>query len=230
VIKSADPGPMHSPGYHKWVFRLSVFILVLTAALFFSGPALQAAGRFLVVDTPNATADALVVLNTGSEYYPRLLEAAERYRQGQTRKIVLNGNRKTPTLRTIEKKGFRSCCAWDADGIAILHLYGVPRDAVITLSIEDAYDTISEARAVGDSLVAMGIKSVLVVSSKYHSRRAGFIWKNLFQGKLEVFPASSRHDPFDPESWWTRGRQIRWVMAEYGAWFFLGVQWLQGKF
>jgi len=27
-------------------------------------------------------------------------------------------------------------------------------------------------------------------------------------------------DPYDPGSWWRNGRQIRWVMAEYGAWIY----------
>jgi hypothetical protein len=32
--------------------------------------------------------------------------------------------------------------------------------------------------------------------------------------------AAAEADPFDPDAWWREGRQIRWLMAEYGAWVF----------
>jgi hypothetical protein len=30
---------------------------------------------------------------------------------------------------------------------------------------------------------------------------------------------SAEIDPYDPRSWWKDGRQIRWILAEYGVWF-----------
>ena len=29
-----------------------------------------------------------------------------------------------------------------------------------------------------------------------------------------------KDDPFNPKAWWKEGRQIRWVLSEYGAWFY----------
>ena len=42
----------------------------------------------------------------------------------------------------------------------------------------------------------------------------------MYKGKLKVISVSAKTDPFDPDSWWRKGRQIRWVLAEYGAWIF----------
>jgi len=75
---------------------LSLIPLLVAAAIYiFSGALLTGMGKFLVVDETPAASDAVVVLNTGIEYYPRLIEAAVLFRKGFVRKIVINGNRKT---------------------------------------------------------------------------------------------------------------------------------------
>jgi len=59
-----------------------------------------------------------VVLTTGVEYYPRLIEAARLYKDGFTDKVVINGNRKTDVLRKLEAEGFRPYCQWDFEWLA----------------------------------------------------------------------------------------------------------------
>jgi Fe-S oxidoreductase len=51
-------------------------------------------------------------------------------------------------LRGLEKVGFQSCCPWYEDATRILSLLGVPRDKVIYISAEDAYETVTEAETV----------------------------------------------------------------------------------
>ena len=204
---------------------MSRFLLVLLAilALFsavMAGWGLPALGRFLVVHDPPVRSDAAVVLNTGVDYYPRLIEAAALYRDGIVERIVVNGNRKTQVLRDLERRGFRSCCPWDENALRILAVLGVPRDGVLTISAEDAYDTISEAEMVGEALVERGLKSVLITTSKFHTRRARHIWRDRFAPRLVIRAAAARSDPFNPDGWWKEGRQIRWVLHEYGAWLF----------
>lgn len=168
----------------------------------------------------NVRADAAVVLYTGVEYYPRLMEAARRYTDGLVKSIVVNGNRKSDILRRLEKKGFVPCCHWAEDTIRILGLFGVPRDRIITVSAEDAFDTISEAEAVGKELLQSGIRSILLTTSKSHTRRARHIWNRLYGDRLSITAVSARTDLYDPDGWWRDGRQVRWVLAEYGAWVY----------
>ena len=47
-----------------------------------------------------------------------------------------------------------------------------------------------------------------------------FIWNGMFKEKLEIASVSAKTDPFDLSLWWKHGRQVRWVLAEYGAWIF----------
>jgi len=194
-------------------------LLLFTAVLFLSsGIILPSIGKFLVVDEPPVKSDAVVVLNTGLEFYPRLIQAAALYKQGMVGKVVINGNRKSDALRELETKGFKRCCSWYEDTVRILELLGVSRNDVITISVEDAYDTVSEAEIVGKKILQKGLSRVIITTSKYHTRRARFIWSRLYKDQLIIYAVLAKTDPFDPNGWWKDGRQIRWVLAEYGGW------------
>lgn len=187
---------------------------------YFSGSILSKVGQSLVLNEKPVYSDAVVVLCVGVEYYPRLIEASELFREGFARKVVINGNRKTDVLRSLEKKGFEKCCPWYENSLRILSMLGVPREKVVCISAEDAYDTVSEAEEVGKGLIGQGFTSVIITTSKFHSRRAHFIWTKMYKNQLSICSVSAKTDPYEPQGWWKEGRQIRWVMAEYGAWLY----------
>lgn len=177
-------------------------------------------GDFLVLDEEPVPSDAVVVLCSGVEYYPRLIEAAELFRKGFARKVVINGNRKTDVLRSLEEKGFERCCPWYEESLRILSMFGVPKDQVICISAEDAYDTVSEAEIVGREILQKEFTKIIITTSKFHTRRARFIWNKRFGDTLSICSVSAKTDPYNPKGWWKEGRQIRWVLAEYGAWIY----------
>ena len=187
---------------------------------FFSGSILCKLGEFLVLNEKTVHSDAVVVLCSGVEYYPQLIEAAELFRKGFASKIVINGNRKTDVLRGLEQKGFERCCPWYEDPIRILSMLGVPKDKVVCISAEDAYDSVSEAEIVGKELIRQGFTRIIITTSKSHTRRAHFIWSKMFGDKLSICLVSAKTDPYDPQGWWKEGRQIRWVLSEYGSWIY----------
>jgi uncharacterized SAM-binding protein YcdF (DUF218 family) len=200
-----------------WISIALVFIFLV---LVVSGVIPRAMGNLVVADEQPQRSDAVVVLSTGIEYCPRLIQAAYIYRQGLANTVVINGNRKTDALRELEARGFQRCCPWYADAVNILTMYGVPEDRIIWISVEDAYDTVSEADIVGAELIKRNFSSLILTTSKYHTRRAKYIWKQMYQYRLTVYMVSAKKDPYDPNNWWADGRQIRWLLAEYGAWIY----------
>jgi uncharacterized SAM-binding protein YcdF (DUF218 family) len=214
------------PFYRRMVFLLPLALMAFVILI--SGSLFRMLGDLIVVDEKAPPSDAVVVLSTGIEYYPRLIEAAELYRQGLAENIVINGNRKTDTLRDLERKGFKKCCPWYADSVNILTMLGVPNDKIFRISNEDAYDTVSEADAVGRELIKRKWTTVIIATSKYHTRRAKFIWQKMYKKRLTIYMVSAKNDPYDPNNWWKDGRQIRWLLAEYGAWIFFWWQEMTG--
>jgi len=200
---------------------LGATVCLAVALLYFSlGTLLATLGGFLVINDNPTSSEAVVVLSTGIEYYPRLQEAARLFREGYVEKVVINGNRKTAVLRDLEKKGFTPCCPWYESSLRILSLLGVPRDRVLAISAEDVYDTVSESNVVGRELIREGVKSIIITTSKTHTRRARYIWEHNFPDQFSIQTVAARTDPYSPTGWWKEGRQIRRVLAEYGAWLY----------
>ncbi len=205
---------------HKRIYIILSMLCLLTGLYAVSGRLLTIMGQFLIFNDPLKKADAAVVLEDGLEYYPRLIEAASIYKKRLANKIVINGNRKTDIIRRLEKMGFEGCCPWYENSMRILEMLGVSGKDITAISAEDAYDTSTEAGAVGAEIERLGYKSIILITSKFHTRRAAHIWKEMYKSNLEVTSVSAKTDPFNPASWWKDGRQVRWVMAEYGAWIF----------
>ncbi|THB81686.1 MAG: YdcF family protein [Desulfobacteraceae bacterium] len=209
--------------------RYLIYLLCFTAvctvfATIFHRPILNRAGQFLVVDHSDVNTDAIIVLNTGLEYYPRLIEAASLFNRGIADTIIVNGNRKTDALRDLENLGFVPGCPWNDAHLRILKLLDVPQDRVVSVSLEDAYDTVTEAHGLLKVLQKQGLKKVTITTSKFHTRRALYIWQQMLGPEIQVYVTSAKADPFDPAGWWSEGRQIRWVLAEYGAWVYLAIK------
>ncbi len=200
--------------------KIFLVVLLFGFLVVIHGKILTGVGSLLVVQDIPPKAEAAVVLNTGVDIYPRLLEAADLYKQGRIEKVVINGNRKTDILRDLESSDYDPPCKWYAEEISVLVFKGVAKDHIIAISAEDAYDTISEAKIVGETLINNGMSNVIITTSKFHSRRARHIWSRMYRDKLQIYVAPAQNDPFNPEIWWKNERQIRWVLSEYGAWIY----------
>lgn len=200
--------------------KIILFVLIIALLVLVHEKILTGVGSFLVVEDAARQADGAVVLYTGVDIYPRLIEAAELYKEGKVQTVVINGNRKTETLRSLESGGYEQPCRWYAEELSVLVHLGVAREHVVAISAEDAYDTISEAEIVGEILINNGLHNIIITTSKFHSRRARHIWRHTYRQELEVQVATARNDPFNPSAWWRNGRQIRWVLSEYGAWLY----------
>ena len=122
----------------RTIRRFPVFVLALTVFFLllwlFSGTIFCGVGQFLICDQKPVASDAIVVLNTGVEYYPRLIEAADLFRKGFAQKVVINGNRKTDVLRGLEKRGFKECCPWYENRVRMPEILGVPREEFLPIS------------------------------------------------------------------------------------------------
>jgi uncharacterized SAM-binding protein YcdF (DUF218 family) len=87
-------------------------------------------------------------------------------------------------------------------------------DAIVT-SAQEVTNTWDEAQEVRNLIEHKGYKSVVLVTSKYHSRRAYLIFKDALKGKTTVISVPSSYDSSDPESWWKRDDDAKKVFMEY---------------
>ena len=90
---------------------------------------------------------------------------------------------------------------------------GVPKENVLRFS-QDADNTREEAIALGRLAKEKVWKSVVVVTSNYHTRRVRYIFRKVFPSSVEVSVASARDGDFDPEHWWERRKSVKEFLGE----------------
>lgn len=197
-----------TPRTRRAIVVLGIAALALALA---AVPLLSAAGRFLVEDDPLGHADAIVVL-TGS-YPDRIIEAATLYREGWAPRIIL--------CREPENAGFQKLQALGVHVPRIFELnrsvaeqLGVPADAISVLE-RPAGSTYSEAEVVLADAIAHGYRSILIVTSKYHSARAARIYRHLAAGRVAISVRGARDDEFQPDAWWRDRPSTRRVVIEF---------------
>jgi uncharacterized SAM-binding protein YcdF (DUF218 family) len=105
----------------------------------------------------------------------------------------------------------------DADATRdVFQKLGVPADAILIPDrIHD--NTAQEAQTLRDLAVKNSWRRIIVVTSKYHLRRARFALRRELEGTgIEITMHGSRYDDVTPERWWTRRADWRWVLSESG--------------
>jgi uncharacterized SAM-binding protein YcdF (DUF218 family) len=179
-----------------------LFLAVLCAVLYFARhPIMRFTAEEWVVDEPAAHADALVVLGDDNFYADRATHAAELWRQGVAPIIVASGRKLRPDA------GLSELIEHD------LMERGVPKEKIVRLT-HDAENTIEEARVVGKLAQERHWKSMVIVTSNYHTRRTRYIYERLTPTGITVTVASAHDGEFDPERWWEKRQSIKLFTRE----------------
>jgi uncharacterized SAM-binding protein YcdF (DUF218 family) len=194
------------------LLALRRLVIAGIAALVFAGVIFfPFAGRYLVREDPLVHADAIFVLDGARA--ERWMEAADLYKAGYARVIAISPGR--PEEAEVILRG---------RGIRFPNNASLARDALMQMGI-DASDvvlpegsvdnTAQEAEMLRSLSAARGWKSVLVITSKYHSRRAGFAFRREFGASpIAISLRTTRYDISDPEHWWRHRADLRYVLSE----------------
>jgi uncharacterized SAM-binding protein YcdF (DUF218 family) len=169
-------------------------------------------GPFLTKEDAIAKADAVFVL-AGTRMV-RPLEAADLFFEGYAPRLVMTRDlQEERALSDIAGRGhpFASDVERARDVFVSM---GIPREAIlIPERIHDS--TAAEAITLRELATQHGWHRVIVVTSKYHLRRAAFAVRRELRGtNVNVVMRASRYDPMRAERWWTRRAEIRWVVSE----------------
>jgi uncharacterized SAM-binding protein YcdF (DUF218 family) len=175
-----------------------VVIVVVLAAVLAHPLWMGALGRYLVKADGPSRADIAVVA-AGDGYGNRILKAAELVRQGFTSRVLVSG-----------PDGMYDSNEADLAIAFVVHR-GNPPSWFIPFPIR-AYSTREEARAIAPELRRLGVRRVLLVTSDYHTRRAGSVYRGAAPD-LEFRVVAAPDKFFRADDWWrTREGQKRFVL------------------
>ena len=167
-----------------------------------------AMGRYLVEADAPVKAGIAVVL-AGDGYGRRIIKGGELVKKGFVPKVLVSG--------PPGNYGVNEC------DLAIPYVVkqGYPEKWFIHFPVE-AYSTRDEAKAVVAELRKRKIKKFLLVTSDFHTRRAGSIFRQS-AGDLEFRVVAAEDEFFRADNWW-KTRQGQKVFAQ--EWMKTFADWL----
>jgi uncharacterized SAM-binding protein YcdF (DUF218 family) len=187
----------------RWVFLAGVLVLLaaVTTAFF-------TIGRGLVIQDPLIHADAIVVLS--GRLPERALEAARIYQAGYAGQVWIS----QPLSPEGQLKAMKIYyLGEDFYNEKVLLAQGVPADAIQILEHPSA-NTEEEVREISETMRRNDFKSVIIVTSKPHTRRVRAIWHKLAGSGLSAYVRFANEDPYDGAHWWRHTHDALDVVRE----------------
>ena len=179
-------------GKYSWpvAFALLAGIFVILGAK---------AGSFLIIDAPRRS-DAILVLSGETDRRPQ--RALELLSQGYGKQVVLNvpSNAKLYEFTQLE--------------LARKYVQDLPQSGLVSVCPIDGLSTKEESKDAEKCLQRVGAKSVLIVTSDFHTRRALAVFRREFPGR-EYSAAAARNDEGFGSRWWTHRQWAKTFVDEW---------------
>jgi uncharacterized SAM-binding protein YcdF (DUF218 family) len=178
-------------------------VLLLVSPLWLPMP-----GRFLMNDDRIAPADAIVVL--GGDLFVRANAGAVLFGQGYAPKVVVLG-----TFNGDDVLRLAGVETTEAELAArLLERSKVPRHAIIMLKVGSG--TWEEAEYIRGYARAQSLRSVIVVTSQGHTRRARWVFRRALEADgIQLMFVEADNGVYSAEDWWRSEQGLVSVFSEY---------------
>jgi uncharacterized SAM-binding protein YcdF (DUF218 family) len=169
--------------------------------------------RWLIVSAPLDHADAIVVLSGSSTLSERTQHAARLYSQHRSKRILLTTDNRQGGWSAAEHRN----PYFDEIAVKELSGLGVPSQnvEVVRPPVNSTWD---EALLISQYSKTHNLRSILIVTSSYHSRRALWTFRTLLRGsstQIGLDPVETGIQTPSPTTWWLHARGWQLVLVEY---------------
>ncbi|HQV39726.1 MAG: YdcF family protein [Flavobacteriales bacterium] len=199
------------PRWRRCLLRAGrwALVLLLVAVLFWRLriPMMEALGDHLISEDPVAHVDAVFVL--GGSILDRGKEGARIYERGFGDHFYFTG---APIPSALEALGIDSTEAECTRTVAVEA--GLPIG--LTTVLNKGTSTFEEAEALLSQAIADNADTVMIISSRFHLRRVGFVFKDRFRKKgITVLLHGAPCSTFEEETWWKSEEGLIMLNNEY---------------
>jgi len=198
-------------GWPWWVAVLAALAVVAFAIVAIRPvrqPVLRAAGWSLVASDPVAQAD-IIVLTIDSDG-AGALEAADLVHSGVSKRVAVFEDPPSGEDFEFIRRGlpYENASARQIRQLALLGVTNVER-------ISKVDGTESEGEALPKWTDQQGVRSIVVVASRDHSRRVQRVLERAMKGHpTHVSVQAARYSSFDPDRWWETRDGVRTEIIE----------------
>lgn len=193
-------------------FKFLIVFSILFLIWLFAAPFLA---TFLIVEKPLERADAIFVFGGSSVYVERTLKAAELYKNNVSNKILLTDDGGRGGWSSAEQKN--PAFAELAKNELIKQGVAAENIEILQPKVDGTFD---EAKVLAESVKSKNLKSVLLVTSAYHTRRAFWISEkvlreNNLETEIGIVSSKTGNQISKPNVWWLSPNGWSSVGGEY---------------
>jgi uncharacterized SAM-binding protein YcdF (DUF218 family) len=206
--RQAEP-PRKKPVLRNILFAVAGLLLLVILAYVFHSQILTGIADYLIVNDRLQPADAIFLLNSDVNIRP--FRAAELYKQGLAREVIIARAEDTPVVSL-------GLLPNDTDiSVGVMEKLGVPPEKIIVLTVPGGVtSTHDEAAALRTYIETTHIRRIILVTSVFHTRRAGWIFHRTLAGLPVVLEiAAVPYTDFDQTTWWKNEDGLITINNEY---------------
>jgi len=191
---------------------LFIFIALYFVVTLYRIPLLTALGRYLIVEHEAEKADVIVCL--AGKNVERSLAVVDAYRKGLAPYIFMAKKSKPDGFEYLTKKVRTYPADFDLF-TSIMEGFQIP-EKVILSPVDRVDNTLDEARLVHKFVLDRGFKSLILITSLTHSRRAWLTFTKVFKDDgIKIISLPSHYQLFNPKDWWRKRKCIKDLVLEY---------------
>jgi len=191
----------------RWLKILLIILFLLLMLYFLRYLIFRGIGSFLIVsDAPQKT-EVMFVLSGSS--FDRGTYAANLFNQGYAKRIVCTGGNEDYEVLAFGKKMYEC----ELTRLAVLHSV---KDSSLVDTLQRGTSTYEERNAVLAYCKQKGIKSCMIVTSPFHTRRVSWLFRSsLKKNGIDVIIIASKAHLYDADEWWKNEYGLIDVNNEY---------------
>ncbi len=190
--------------------KLTLFIcliLLFSLCFLFRINILKRAGNFLISEDTLQKADAIFI--PGGDSYDRGNMAVKLFNEGFASKIICLGENIPNIFKTLE-------ISYAESEVTKINLQKklISDSAIVVL--KKGTSTKEEMDAINDYCKTNNLKKIIILSSKFHTRRIRIFFKNKFEeANIEMLIAGAPSSVYSEEEWWKSEEGLIMLNNEY---------------
>ncbi len=198
-----------SANRHPWLKLFTVLFLLGLAMWMLREPLMRGVGDFLIETDEDCHGDVMYVL--GGAPFDRGNAAAQLIRYGCVTKAYCTGS----NIQQAEKAMGRTITEADLTVAAAVRSRGGVDPARI-LPFRYGTSTQEEAEGALHHAMGLGVDTIVVLSTEFHTRRVGQVFRKRFEGSgITVKVLAAKSTEYDPNAWWKSEQGLLMVNNEY---------------
>jgi uncharacterized SAM-binding protein YcdF (DUF218 family) len=195
----------------RTLFVVNFVLFMIPVTYFGYQPLLRYSANFIIADSEPKKSDAILLLAGGEP--GRAWGAADLYREQFGSHVILTVEPVGSDVIALRQAGIEIGTGVDQNE-RILRGLGVPQENIVRVKpyVQDTYDELMRVRELCEE---KRWKSLVIVTSNYHTRRTRLTAKYLLGPAVDVTVVASRHGGINPDEWWKTRNDVRTFLIEF---------------